>query len=152
MRPNLRRTILGGVIGTMLMTVMMYFVSPVMTGHRMDIAASLGSNLGDNWYLGMMAHLTLGVVVFPLAFRYIMYGVLPGGSWLKGLLWGLILWVISQVVVMPMMGGGIFSSRIGGMPAAIGSLVAHSLYGFALGFLAGEPVQKPAHEQAPRAV
>ena len=152
MRPNLRRTVLGGVIGTILMTLMMYFVSPVMTGHRMDIAASLGSMMWDNWYLGMMAHVAMGAVVFPLVFAYIMYGVLPGAPWLKGLLCGLILWVMAQVVVMPMMGGGIFSSRIGGMPAAIGSLLAHGLYGFALGFLAGEPVQEPAHEQASRTV
>jgi hypothetical protein len=125
MRPNLRRTILGGVIGTIIMTLMMYFVSPVMTGHRMDIAASLGSMMWDNWYLGMMAHVALGAGVFPLVFAYIMYGVLPGAPWLKGLLWGLILWLMAQVVVMPMMGEGIFSSRMGGMPAAMGSLIGH---------------------------
>ena len=148
MRPNLRKAVLGGVIGTILMTLMMYFVSPVMTGHRMDIAANLGSMMWDNWYLGMMAHVALGAVIFPLVFAYIMYRVLPGAPWLKGLLWGLILWLMAQVVVMPMMGGGIFSSRMGGMAAAMGSLIGHSVYGLALGFSAGEP----AREQAPRTV
>jgi hypothetical protein len=148
MRPSLRRTILGGVIGTILMTLMMYFVSPVVIGHRMDIAGSLGSMMWDNWYLGMMAHVAIGAGVLPLVFAYIVYGVLPGAPWLKGLLCGLILWVMAQVVVMPMMGGGIFSSRMGGMPAAMGSLIGHCVYGLALGFSAGEP----AHEQAPRTV
>jgi len=83
-----------------------------------------------------------------LVFAYIMYRVLPGAPWVKGLLWGLILWLMAQVVVVPMMGGGIFSSRMGGMAAAMGSLIGHSIYGLALGFWAGEP----AHEQAPRTV
>ena len=142
MRPNLRRTVLGGVIGTILMTLMMYFVSPVITGHRMDIAATLGSMMWDSWYLGMMVHVAIGAVVVPLFFAYIIYGLLPGAPWLKGLAWGLILWLVAQVVVLPMMGVGVFSSRMGGMAAAIGSLIGHSVYGLALGFTAGEP----AHE------
>lgn len=35
-------------------------------------------------------------------------------GWVKGLIWGLILWFFSQVLVTPMMGGGIFSAHAGG--------------------------------------
>jgi hypothetical protein len=38
-------------VGTALLTSMMYFVAPMMTGHAMDIAAMLGSVMGVSWAL-----------------------------------------------------------------------------------------------------
>ena len=55
------------------------------------------------------------------------------------------LWVLAQVVVMPMMGGGLFSSAMGGMMAAMGSLIGHLLYGGLLGAIAGAPEARVAH-------
>jgi hypothetical protein len=43
--PTFARAGMGGVIGTVAMTAMMYFVAPMM-GLHMDIAAMLGSMLG----------------------------------------------------------------------------------------------------------
>jgi hypothetical protein len=94
--PTFARAALGGFVGTLAMTAMMYFVAPMM-GLNMDIAAMLGSMLGGSWTAGMMM----------------------------------------QVVVMPMMGAGVFSSAMGGMMAAMGSLVGHVLYGSLLGIVAG---------------
>ncbi len=51
MRPRLGRAVLGGFAGTVVMTMMMYFVAPMM-GVKMDIAASLGSMMGGSWSLG----------------------------------------------------------------------------------------------------
>ena len=42
-------------------------------------------------------------------------------------------------MVMPMMGGGFFSSQMGGAMAATGSLVGHLVYGGLLGAIAGSP-------------
>jgi len=50
-----------------------------------------------------------------------------------------VLWLMAQVVVMPMMGGGLFSSAMGGLMAAMGSLVGHVLYGSLLGVIAVLP-------------
>lgn len=49
------------------------------------------------------------------------------------------LWLLAQVIVMPMMGGGFFSSAMGGMTAVIGSLMGHLPYGNVLGAIAGAP-------------
>jgi len=146
MRPNLGRTILGGFAGTVVMTAMMYFVAPMMLGRPMDVAASLGGMLGGSWALGMLMHLLDGSIIFPLIFAYVLYRVLPGEPWLKGTLWGLILWVLSQSVVTPMMGGGMFSAKAGGVMAVMASLVAHIVYGALLGGIAGsaeEPAPAP---------
>ena len=137
MRPNVWRAILGGFVGTLAITMMMYWVSPMMGMMKMDIAASLGSMLGGSWVLGMMMHFVNGTIIFPLIYAYLLLRVLPGGATLKGVEWGLILWLLAQVVVMPMMGGGFFSANMGGMMSAVGSLMGHAVYGALLGWIGG---------------
>ena len=111
---------------------MMYMVAPMM-GVRMDIAAMLGSMLGGSWAAGMAMHVINGTVLFPLVYGYLLVSRLPGPPLLRGALWGVVLWLIAQTMVMPMMGAGLFSAAAGGMVAAVGSLVGHVLYGTILG-------------------
>ncbi|MBI4638660.1 MAG: hypothetical protein HY727_20175 [Candidatus Rokubacteria bacterium] len=118
------------------MTFMMYFVAPMMLGRPMDIAAMLGSLLGG-WAMGMLMHLVNGSIIFPLIYAYVLYRILPGEPWLKGTIWGLILWLVSQALVTPMMGGGLFSANAGGLMAATASLIGHAIYGVLLGAVAG---------------
>jgi len=49
--------------------------------------------------------------------------------------------LLAQVVVMPMMGGGLFSSQMGGMMLVMGSLIGHLVYGAMLGCITGGPVR-----------
>ena len=51
MSVNFGRAALGGFVGTLVITAMMYVVAPMM-GLRMDIAAMLGSMLGGSWTAG----------------------------------------------------------------------------------------------------
>jgi uncharacterized membrane protein YagU involved in acid resistance len=139
MTPPVGRAMVAGFVGTVAITLMMYFVAPMMTGQPMDIAAMLGSMLGGSWIAGMVLHFVNGTVIFPLIYTAVLYHVLPGGPVVKGLIWGAVLWLLAQILVMPMMGGGFFSANAGGMPAVIGSLMGHLVYGLLLGALAGEP-------------
>jgi uncharacterized membrane protein YagU involved in acid resistance len=91
----------------------------------------------------MMMHFVNGTIIFPLIYAYLLYGWLPGSPTARGTAWGVILWVLAQVVVMPMMGGGFFSMAMGGMMAAGGSLIGHLLYGSILGAIAGAPEARP---------
>ena len=138
MHLNPVRSMAGGLAGTIVMTAMMYMVAPMM-GLHMDIAQMLGSMLGNNWMAGMMMHFVNGIIIFPLVYADVLYAWLPGGPAVKGLAWGVILWLLAQVMVMPMMGGGFFSMAMGGMMAAAGSLIGHLLYGGILGAIAGAP-------------
>ncbi|MFN4261638.1 MAG: DUF6789 family protein [Gemmataceae bacterium] len=136
-RPDLTRSFLGGFVGTVAITMMMYFVAPMMLGQPMDIASMLGSMLGNSWWAGMVLHFVNGTVVFPLIYAFVLYGVLPGGSAVKGIAWGGVLWLLAQVVVMPMMGAGFFTANAGGVLAAMSSLMGHLVYGGLLGWIAG---------------
>lgn len=86
MKPNTGKAILGGLAGTVLMTLMMYYAAPMMMGLKMDIAAMLGSMMGNSWTLGMMAHFFNGTIIFPLIYAFVLYRLLPGAPWLKGAL------------------------------------------------------------------
>lgn len=143
MKPNLAKLFLGGLAGTVVMTLMMYFVAPMLLGHPMDIAAMLGSVMGGSWVLGMAAHVMNGAVVFPLVFAFVAAGLLPGSATVKGIAWGVILWLVAQLVVMPMMGAGVFSANAGGMMAVAASLMGHLVYGALLGGI-GAPARARA--------
>ncbi len=136
-RPSPQKALIGGLVGTLAMTLMMYTVARMMLGHPMDVAAMLGGLLGNSWMMGMAMHLLNGIIIFPLIYVFVLYDVLPGAPWLRGTIWGLILWVVSQAIVTPMMGGGLFSAKAGGMMAVMASLIAHAVYGLLLGWLAG---------------
>ena len=138
MSVNFGRAALGGFVGMLAMTAMMYMVAPMM-GLHMDIAAMLGKALGVGWAAGLVMHFVNGTLIFPAVYAFVVASSLPGGPVVKGTMWGVILWLIAQLVVMPMMGAGVFSSEMGGMMAAGGSLVGHLLYGALLGAIAGAP-------------
>jgi hypothetical protein len=116
-----------------------------MMGLHMDIAAMLGSMLGGSWIAGMMMHFVNGSVIFPAVYAYALYAHLPGSPAIRGTIWGLVLWLVAQTVVMPMMGAGLFSSAMGGAITAMGSLIGHVLYGSLLGIIASSPEPRVAH-------
>lgn len=139
MHPSFSRSVLAGFAGTLAMTAMMYVVAP-MIGLTMDIAAMLGSMMNGSWIAGMILHFVNGSILFPAIYAYVLYERLPGSATVRGALWGVGLWLVAQVIVMPMMGGGLFSSAAGGLMTVMGSLVGHVIYGSVLGSIASAPV------------
>ena len=135
MKPEIKNAIIGGAAGTVVMTLMMMYVAPMLTGMPMDIAAMLGGMLGG-YTMGMIAHIMMGVIIFPIAY-VIAYDYLPGSPLIKGLSFGIVLWIAAVVMVMPMAGAGFMMSNIGGMMAVMAALMGHLVYGGLLGALAG---------------
>jgi uncharacterized membrane protein YagU involved in acid resistance len=137
-KPNIWKAIAGGFIGTVMLTLMMRFVAPMM-GVRMDIVAKLGEMTHTGTAGGVLTHFLNGTVIFPLVYVYLLYRFLHGAPWQKGLLWGVILWLGVEIVMIPMMGGGIFSTEMGGKKAVMAALVGHLVYGAVFGAIAGGP-------------
>ncbi len=148
MRPKLGRALLAGLVSTILITFVMYVVSPLMTGKRLDVAGMLGGLLGGNWMAGMIAHFVIGTVVLPAVYVLFLYRWLSGTPVARGLTWGVALWLVAQTVVMPLMGGGLFSMEAGGLMVALSSLLGHSVYGLTLGLLTGGPPPEVEQEES----
>lgn len=132
MKPNLSMTLIGGVLGTPAMSALMYVLAPVF-GVNTDIVAMLGEMLGG-WRTGMLVHILNGAVIFPVVFVFLLYRFLPGSPIAKGVTFGVLLWLTSQLIVMPIMGAGFFSAHFGGLKADGVSLFGHVVYGGLLGF------------------
>jgi uncharacterized membrane protein YagU involved in acid resistance len=138
MSPKILKAMGGGFIGTLMFTLMMRFVAPMM-GVRMDIVGKLGEMTHTGMAGGLVMHFMNGAVIFPLIYVYVLYRFLPGTPWQKGLVWGVSLWLGVELVMVPMMGGGLFSSQMGGMKAVVAALMGHLIYGAIFAAITGGP-------------
>ena len=128
MKFNLMRSVLTGLAGTVAMTAVM-LMAPAMGMPPMNIGAMLGSVMGGSLVLGWMAHFMIGTG-FGVSYGAVFASRLPGAPALRGAVFSLGPWLMAQLVVMPMMGMGLFS---GSMLAAGGSLLGHLVFGAVLG-------------------
>ncbi len=146
MNLNPGKAVLAGLAGTVVMTALM-LMAPLMGMPPMNIGAMLGSVMGGNFALGWMAHFVIGVVL-AVGYAALFAARLPGAPVVRGALYSLLPWLMAQVVVMPMMGMGLFS---GSMLAAGGSLMGHIAYGLVLGLVYGSSTGPALATQRARA-
>jgi uncharacterized membrane protein YagU involved in acid resistance len=146
-----KKLFVAGFVATAAMTALMY-AAPTMGMPKMDIAAVLGTMFlaspGPAFWLGMIIHLMMGAVLFPAVYRFALQPGRGRGTG-RGVLFGLLLWAVANLMVMPMMGAIHPMVKSGMMPAPgflmlnlgvmapMGSLIGHLLYGAVLGKLAG---------------
>jgi hypothetical protein len=135
MQPGVARVIGAGVLGTLVMTMVGVFVAPMMGMPAMNPAEMLAGPMGGSIALGWAGHLMIGTI---LAFVYAWVAAprLAGPVAVRGAVFSLAPWLMAQLLVMPMMGMGLFSSS---MVMAGGSLVGHLVYGAVVGAVTGAP-------------
>ena len=152
---NLSQAFQGGFLGTLVMTVLLY-LAPLVGVPKMDIAALLGSLFGHGipavmsglWWAGMIWHFVNGTIIFSLIYAYFAYGWLPGDPWLRGTIWGLVLWVAMELTLMPMTGSGVFSDHAAHAGVRIlTGFILNAIYGAILGAVAGEQAEH-SHQMA----
>lgn len=126
----------GGSIATAAMTVVM-LLAPMMGMPKMAIGNMLAGFMHLPVALGWVAHFLIGIVIAG-GYVVIVRAMLPGAAVMKGLIYSLIPFLLAQLMVMPMMGAGFFSSASSApMMMVIGSLIGHLVYGAVLGAVAG---------------
>jgi len=138
LRSFLPRAIVGGFAGTIVFTLMMKFLAPMMLGHAMDIAALLGTFTGLGTSAGMVMHFLLGSLGFAVGFL-IVGPYLPGPVWLRGVLFMAGVWFFAGLVAMPILGVGLF---FGGAKEAMAALLGHIVLGAVLGMVTRLPQRR----------
>jgi Na+/proline symporter len=106
-------------------------------GEPLNVAGELGRLFGGSWGLGMALHFLIGVFVLPGIFIWLFYFRLPGAPWVKGIEYGVIIWLVAEIVVVPLSGGGFFHSGSGGASAVLVSFIGNVIYGYLLGAVTG---------------
>jgi len=139
---NLKRILLAGAAGTAVMTMLM-LVAPVMGMPKMAIGEMLGSFLGIGTAAGWVLHLVIGLTLATI-YAAVFAKRLPGSPVVRGALYGIGVFLMAQLVVTPMMGGGVFSG--GNVLMIAGSLMGHLVYGGFVGglYAVGNVLPEPA--------
>jgi hypothetical protein len=138
---NVKQALGAGAAGTAAMTMLM-LTAPMMGMPKMPIGEMLGTFLHIGSAAGWAMHLAIGLML-ALVYAAGFASRLPGRPAVRGLLYGVGVFFVAQVVVTPMMGGGVFSG--GHVPMIMGSLIGHLVYG---GLVVAVYGNEPARELA----
>jgi hypothetical protein len=139
---SLFRLFLGGTIATVALALIVFVVEPRITGRESIFSGIVGADIRSPHGVGLIAfHFFNGSVIFPLGFAFLS-ARLPGPWLVKGLTWGAILWLVTEMVIMPISGYGFFGRDVGGPSTAVGALAGLLIYGGLQGFIAGLPGRK----------
>lgn len=123
----------AGLLGTFAMTTLATLATAF--GYPMDTPAMLSDFLKLPLGVGWLMHGMIGIM---LGWGYaLVRRALPGPPVLCGILYGMVPFLLAQVVMMPMMGAGYFAANMGAAagPLVLGSLMGHGLYGAVLGWV-----------------
>ncbi|MBK7289633.1 MAG: DUF2938 family protein [Chitinophagaceae bacterium] len=135
---NTQLAMKSGLLATAAMTALM-LMAPMMGMPEMPIGKMLAEFMNIPVVLGWVMHVMIGV---GLAVGYILFfrDKISAPPAVKGMLFGMIPFLMAQLVVMPMMGMGVFTSAAGPMQMKMimGSLMGHLIYGLVLGLTAEE--------------
>ena len=132
MQKSFGKAVIAGIIGTFVITIFM-LMGPLMGMPEMNSGKMLGGFMSIPEVFGWIAHFMVGTVL-ALIYVYVFASRLPSNAWVRGAIYGLILWFASQIMVNPMMGAGVFASNT---PApllmVVGSMMGHIVYGAVVG-------------------
>ncbi|MHB1561392.1 MAG: DUF6789 family protein [Isosphaeraceae bacterium] len=135
--------VLGGFAGTVALAFIMFRLEPIFISRGPDPFRAIGVEVSRPRGLGLILfHFFNGSIVFPIGFGFF-------AGWLripwiaKGLIWGIILWLLAGLIVMPISGYGLFGYEVDGLKVAASSLLAHLAYGAFQGLVAAIPPREP---------
>jgi hypothetical protein len=95
----------------------------------------------DEIVLAIGANLAVGLV-FSLVYARFVEPRLTGASWWKGVRFALVPWLLSLVIFLPLMGGGLLGMNVGaGILPILGNLILHLVYGATLGLTYAEAAE-----------
>ena len=139
---DVTRAVLAGAIGTGVLTAL-WLVEPSVGLPSIAVGQILSSAMSVSvaWLRvgaagGWLMHLAAGILLAMLYASELDHR-LPGPPAVRGALYGTLVFVVAQLVFMPLVGAGLFSR---GDPALLaGSLLGHLAYGAVVGWIYALP-------------
>lgn len=138
--------IAAGFISTLIMTVTILPLSYIFDMSAFDFAGIVGrvflegplAKYSPEWWFGLGEHLFNGAVLFPLIYLFAVEPRLPHTDqrWVRGLFWGMVLFLGWSLVILPLVGGGVLGINYANPVAVIFmTFNGHLIYGGLFGAL-----------------
>jgi hypothetical protein len=141
----LRAGVLAGFLGTFAMTVVLvaaYWLASSIGragGNVLQrwswalVSNPVAERTADGVVLAIGANLAMGLLL-ALAYARYVEPRLHGPNWWRGMQFAFIPWLLSLIIFLPLMGGGLLGMNVGAGPLPIlGNLILHLVYGAVLG-------------------
>ena len=135
-----KRATVAGVIGTGVMTAL-WLVEPsiglpkIAVGQLLSTAMSVSvARWSAGPAAGWVVHLIV-VSVLALIYAATFARWLPGPPAVRGAIYGVLVFIVAQIVFMPLVGAGFLSN--GDVELLTGSLLGHVVYGIVVGWICG---------------
>ncbi|HEY8661247.1 MAG TPA: DUF6789 family protein [Hanamia sp.] len=132
MNSKISKSILAGVIGTALMSLVM-FVAPMMGMPKMSPPDMLAGMMGMPIIAGWVMHFMIGVI-FALAYTYLFAPkVKISNLFLKGAVFGFVVFIFAQIM-LAIIGAMLSMPKTEGsiMLIMMGSIIGHVIYGMSV--------------------
>jgi hypothetical protein len=149
----LRAGVLAGFLGTFAMTIVLllaYWLASAIGNADGGVLQRwcwalvnnpVAQRTADGVILAIGANLAMGLLLALVYARYA-ESRLHGPSWWRGMQFALVPWLLSLVLFLPLMGGGLLGMDIGAGPLPIlGNLILHLVYGAVLGMSYAEATE-----------
>lgn len=140
--------VIAGVVATVVLSVIMFLKNLMGVMPELDVIAMLAKMLGAGAAVGWLMHFMVGIGYGGLF--HVTNTKLPGTTQIgKGILLGLSGWLVMMLLLLPMMGVGVFGMKMGPM-APMMTLVFHVIFGAVLGSAYSELLTYPQPHPAKR--
>ena len=139
MNTKIQKSILAGIIGTAVMTLVM-MIAPMMGMPKMSPPQMLSGMMGMPIFVGWVMHFMIGII-FAFVYTYLcIFKWKISNVYLKGVVFGIVVFVAAQIVMklmgmmmpMPMPAEGEM------IPMIIGSLMGHIIFGVVVAKVVGD--------------
>ncbi len=138
---NAKRAAAAGAIGTGVSTAL-WLIEPsvglpqIAVGQLLSTAMSVSvAQFNPGPAGGWVIHFVVGILL-ALLYAGVFANRLPGNSVIRGAEYGVLVFIVAQILFMPFVGAGIFSH--GDVSLLVGSLLGHLVYGAVVGWIYGE--------------
>jgi len=148
-RTDIGKGMIAGLAATVVLSLLMLMKAAIGFMPELDIVGMLSRMMGSPGTpaVGWAAHFFIGVVVYG-GLMALLDPRLPGGTHtVRGIMLGLLGWLLMMVAVMPMVGAGLFALNLGIM-APIMTLILHVIFGAVLGWTYGRLLHRAGHAHA----
>lgn len=133
---NIGKGFVAGLVANLVLSALMVMKSAMGLMPELDVIGMLGGMMNTTRAVAWLVHFAVGIVIYGGAIA-LLAGSLPGGATGSGVTLGVIGWLIMMIVIMPMVGQGLFGMGLGVM-APVMTLVLHLIFGAVLGSTFGK--------------